>query len=162
MNRSFLLIKPDAYSRGLADGVRKDILMGCKEQGLSVVLEKTKTLTTDEVLKIYPAIFEKSFPHEFIKLMTSNPSTLVLVVGEDAITKAKTIRGYHKFKEAEETRGIRGKYCYVECVSIEEAEDLKRNGDPRAKQFIAVIIEGIIHAPDTLDEVPIISEIFGS
>ena len=91
----------------------------------------------------------------------SNPSTLLLVVGENAITKTKTIRGYHKFKEAEETRGIRGKYCYVECVSIEEAERLKQNSDPRAKQLIAIIIEGIVHAPDTLDEVPVISEIFG-
>ena len=161
MNRSFLLIKPDAYTRGLADDVRKDILVGCRQQDLSVILEKTKTLTADEVLKIYPTIFEKSFPHEFIELMTSNPSTLFLVVGENVITKTKTIRGYHKFKEAEETQGIRRKYCYVECVSIEEAERLKQNSDPRAKQLIAIIIEGIVHAPDTLDEVPVISEIFG-
>jgi hypothetical protein len=93
--------------------------------------------------------------------MTSNRSTLILVTGEDAITKTKTIRGCHKFNETEETRGIRGRYCYVECVSIEEAERLKRSGDPRAKQLIAAIIEGIVHAPDTPDEVIIISEIFG-
>ena len=161
MEHSFLLIKPDAYNRGLANDVRKDILMGCRERDLSIILEKTKTLTTDEVLKIYPAIFEKSFPYEFIELMTSNLSTLVLVAGKDAIIKTKTIRGYYKFKEEEETRGIRGKYCYVECVSMREAERLKRNGDPQAKQLIAVIIEGIVHAPDTPDEVSVISEIFG-
>ena len=161
MERSFLLIKPDAYNRGLAESVKKDILLGCKERGLSVVLERTKALTTDEVLKIYPDIFKKSFPHEFIELMTSNLSTLILVVGEDAIAKTKAIRGHHRFKEEEEIRGIRGKYCYVECVSIEEAEELKRNGDPRAKQLIAVIIEGIVHAPDTPEEVSVISEIFG-
>lgn len=157
---SFLLIKPDAYNRGLADDVRRDIYSECEKTGLSVLLERTKTLTTEEVLRIYPTIFEKPFPYEFIELMTSNSSTLILVFGEDALTKTKVIRGYHRFKEDEEIRGIRGKYCYVENVSLEEVKRLKANGHPQAKQLIAVIIEGIVHAPDTQDEVSTILEIF--
>lgn len=101
--------------------------------GLLVISERTKTLTAEEVLRIYPTIFEKSFPHEFIELMTSNSSTLILVSGEDALTKTKAIRGYHRFREDEEIRGIRGKYCYIEDVSLEEVERLKANGHPQAK-----------------------------
>lgn len=157
---SFLLIKPDAYNRGLADSVRKDIFSECNKVGLLVISERTKTLTAEEVLRIYPTIFEKSFPHEFIELMTSNSSTLILVSGEDALTKTKAIRGYHRFREDEEIRGIRGKYCYIEDVSLEEVERLKANGHPQAKQLIAVIIEGIVHAPDAQDEIPVILEIF--
>lgn len=157
---SFLLIKPDAYNRGLAEDVKKDILSECQKVDLSVVLERTKTLTAEEVLRIYPTIFEKSFPHEFIELMTSNLSTLISVSGEDALTKTKAIRGYHRFKEDEEIRGIRGKYGYVENVSLEEVKRLKTNGHPQAKQLIAVIIEGVVHAPDTQDEIPVILDIF--
>lgn len=160
MKYSFLLIKPDAYNRGIADNVREDILSECKKVGLSVVLEMTKILTAEEVLRIYPTIFKKPFPHEFIELMTSNSSTLILVSGEDALTKTKAIRGYHRFKEDEEIRGIRGKYCYVENVSLEEVERLKASNHPQAKQLIAVIIEGVVHAPDTEDEIPVILEIF--
>jgi len=160
MKHSFLLIKPDAYNRGLADNVKKDILSECKKVDLLVVLKKTKSLTAEEVLRIYPTIFEKSFPHEFIELMTSNSSTLILVSDEDALTKTKSIRGYHRFRENEEIRGIRGKYCYIKDVSLEEVERLKANDHPQVKQLIAVVIEGIVHAPDTQDETPVILEIF--
>jgi len=36
----------------------------------------------------------------------------------------------------------------VEC-DIEEAEKLKRNDDPHAKWFIAIIIDGIAYTLDT-------------
>lgn len=158
---SFLLIKPDAYNRGLSDNVRKDILSECKKMNLSIVTEKTKNLTVEEVLRIYPTIFEKSFSYEFIKLMTSNSSTLILVSGEDnVLEKTKAIRGYHRFREDEEIRGIRGKYSYVENVSLEEVKKMKAGGHPKAEQFIAVIIEGIVHAPDAQDEIPVILDIF--
>lgn len=160
MEYSFLLIKPDTYNRDLAEAVREDIVLGCQERQLTIVVERTRTLTVGEVLKIYPTIFEKSFPKEFISLMVSNSSTLFLVAGDNAIAKTKEIRGYHKFNEEEETRGIRGKYCYVEDVSQKDLAEMKTSCHPRAKHLIAVIIEGVVHAPDTSLEVSVMQEIF--
>ncbi|TSC94256.1 MAG: hypothetical protein CEN87_551 [Parcubacteria group bacterium Licking1014_1] len=163
MEYSFLMIKPDAYNRDrdIALDIKNDILLMCQQQGLSVVYERTKRLTRDDVVKIYPTIFQKSFFREFITLMTSNLSILILLSGVDAIKKTKIIRGFHKTKESNETLGIRGKYCYVEDISPEDIAMLKANCHPQRKRLVDIIIEGIVHAPDTPDELPVVLDIFG-
>lgn len=155
-----LMIKPDAYNRGIAADVRQDILSMCKQYNLEIRGESTKILATGEVHQIYPDISRKSFVADFLNLMVSNYSTAFMLSGEDAINKTKMIRGSQRTKECDEISGIRGRYCYVADISAEDRRRLEANYHPDRERLVEIIIGGVLHASDTPDEVITISKIF--
>lgn len=148
MSLSFLMIKPDSYNRCIADDVRIDVLALCRDHHLKVVGQWTKKLTREEVLRIYPTIREKSFSEEFMELMVSNYSTLILVNGIDAVLKTKLIRGDCRHSNSDPMSGIRGKYCYVEDISADDWDKLLKRRHPDAEKLISIIIGGVVHVPD--------------
>lgn len=160
MGYGFLMVKPDARNRRIYSAVQDDVLQSCKQNGLSIVGKWTKKLNSREVVRIYPAIFQKSFAHDFITLMTSNRSTLFLLSGFDAINKAKTIRGCQRNRSSEKIVGIRGKYCLIEDVSDGDWIKLKAGRHPDQKRLVAIIIGSIVHAPDSEAEISVALEIF--
>ena len=153
MSLSFLMIKPDSYNRCIADAVKTDVLALCQDHYLKVFGQWTKKLTREEVLRIYPTIREKSFLDEFMGLMVSNYSTLILVDGTDAVVKTKLIRGDCRHSNSDPMSGVRGKYCYVEDISVDDWDKLLRKCHPDAQRLIQIIIGGVLHAPDSEQEV---------
>ena len=148
MSLSFLMIKPDSYNRCIADAVKTDVLALCSLHQLKVVGQWTKKLTREEILKVYPTIHTKSFFNEFIELMVSNYSTLILIDGTDAVLKTKLVRGNCRHSDSEPMNGIRGKYCHVEDISADDWDKLLKKCHPDAEKLIPIIIGGVVHVPD--------------
>ena len=153
MSLSFLMIKPDSYNRCIADAVKTDVLALCQDHYLKVFGQWTKKLTREEVLRIYPTIHEKSFFDEFMGLMVSNYSTLILVDGTDAIVKTKLIRVDCRHSNSDPMSGVRGKYCHVEDISADDWDKLLKRCHPDTERLIQIIIGGVLHAPDSEQEV---------
>jgi nucleoside diphosphate kinase len=142
-----LMIKPDAHNRGIAITVKKDILSILPEYGLEFICSFERTLSTDEVLMIYPDIHKKSHFKEFMELMTSNSSTVLFVRGLNIIPKLKNIRGEQQTPQSPIPSGLRAKYCYAvgeDSINIE------------------AIIGSVVHSPDTMEEIAILRTVFGT
>jgi nucleoside-diphosphate kinase len=89
VERTLVLIKPDAVSRGLAG----EILRRFEERGL--VLRAGKLLTVDRDLaeRHYAEHAEKPFFGELVEFITSSPTLALVLEGEGAIAAVRTTMG---------------------------------------------------------------------
>ena len=83
MNLSFLIVKPDAVSKG---HVRK-IIQSLRRHGFKVVRRKRKTLSRKDVIFLYPMYIQKKFFEDLASFMTSGSSELFIVHREGFATE---------------------------------------------------------------------------
>ncbi len=89
VERTLVLIKPDAVRRGLAG----DILRRFEQRGLTS--EDARLLTVDRSLaeKHYAEHAEKPFFGELVEFITSGPTMALVLEGEGAIATVRTTMG---------------------------------------------------------------------
>jgi nucleoside-diphosphate kinase len=89
VERTLVLIKPDAMQRGLAG----EILRRFEARGLE--LKETKLLTVDRGLaeEHYAEHAEKPFYGELVEFITSGPTLALVLEGEGAISTVRTTMG---------------------------------------------------------------------
>jgi nucleoside-diphosphate kinase len=89
LERTLVLIKPDAMQRALAG----EILARLERRGLE--LRAARLLTVDRALaeEHYAEHSEKPFYGELVEFITSGPTLAVVVEGEGAITTVRTTMG---------------------------------------------------------------------
>ncbi len=89
VERTLVLIKPDAVARGLAG----EILGRFERRGLE--LRAARLLTVDRALaeQHYAEHTEKPFFGELVKFITSGPTLALALEGESAITVVRTTMG---------------------------------------------------------------------
>ena len=89
VERSLVLIKPDAMQRALAG----DILARLERRGLTI--SAAKLLTVDRALaeEHYAEHAEKAFFGELVEFITSAPTLALVVEGEGAIAVVRTTIG---------------------------------------------------------------------
>jgi len=87
--RTLVLIKPDAMSRGLAG----EILRRFEARGLEI--REAKLLTVDRALaeEHYAEHAEKPFYGELVEFITSGPTLALVLEGEGAITTVRMTMG---------------------------------------------------------------------
>lgn len=91
METTFIMIKPDGIQKGLVS----EIITRIENKGLMIMSLNIVKLTKEQVSELYKGSFKK-FPQikkEVIEYMTKEPSILMIIEGEDAIQKARSIRG---------------------------------------------------------------------
>lgn len=92
---SMILIKSDAYVRGLRDV----ILGGLVHEGLVVVKRKI-ILLDEEIIRKYqpildePSEFGEGWKHEVFRALSSRPVEVLLVSGEEALHKTYLLKKY--------------------------------------------------------------------
>jgi nucleoside-diphosphate kinase len=86
MERTLILLKPDAVQRGLVG----QILTRFEQKGLKLVAMKLMQITPDLAAKHYEAHKERKFYPGLVKFMTSSP---VVLEGIDAIKICRTLMG---------------------------------------------------------------------
>lgn len=96
IQRTFSIIKPDGVRRNLIG----KIISLLEKKGLSVVAVKMKHLTEKEVEAFYDVHRDKFFFQDLIKYMTSGPVLLMILEGENAISKNREIMGATDPKQA--------------------------------------------------------------
>jgi nucleoside-diphosphate kinase len=87
--RTFLMAKPDAVSRGLVG----EIIRRVERKGLKIVAMKLMQIDQDLAQRHYGEHKEKPFFNDLVSFITSNPVVAMVVEGQDAVTVVRRLLG---------------------------------------------------------------------
>jgi nucleoside-diphosphate kinase len=106
MERTLILIKPDAFARNLSG----EIIARFERKGLRLVAMNLMTLTRDLAERHYAEHAGKGFYDELVTFITSGPLVAMVLEGEHAVVAARQVIGATNPLEAT-TGSIRGDYA---------------------------------------------------
>ena len=89
MSRTLILVKPDAFARGLTG----EIIARFENKGLRIVALKHMTVTEDLAKQHYAEHDGKPFFGELVEFITSGPIVAMVLEGEQAIRAARQVIG---------------------------------------------------------------------
>jgi nucleoside-diphosphate kinase len=89
MNRTLILVKPDAFARSLTG----EILARFERKGLRVAALKHMTVDTGLAERHYAEHAEKPFFGELVEFITSGPLVAMVLEGTDAVKAARQVIG---------------------------------------------------------------------
>lgn len=89
MERTLILLKPDAVQRGLVG----QILARFEHKGLKIVAMKLMQITPELAARHYEAHKDRKFYPGLVKFMTSSPVVALALEGIDAIRICRTMMG---------------------------------------------------------------------
>ncbi|PRP91012.1 Nucleoside diphosphate kinase [Enhygromyxa salina] len=105
MQRTFAVIKPDAF----AAGFQGKIISAIQESGLKVVAMKTLLLSERQAKGFYHVHAERPFFGDLVKFMTEGPILAMVLEGDDAIKRWRDLMGPTNAAEAPSTT-LRGQF----------------------------------------------------
>jgi nucleoside-diphosphate kinase len=134
MDRTLILVKPDAFARGLTG----EIIARFERKGLTIVAMRHMTLDRALAERHYAEHAERPFFGELVEFITSGPLVAMVLEGADAVTAARQQIGATNPLEAA-PGSIRGDFA------IEMGENLVHGSDsPEAAQReTALFFEGL-------------------
>ncbi len=106
MERSLILIKPDAFARNLTG----EIIARFERKGLRLVAMKLMTMDRDLAERHYAEHEGKPFYGELVDFITSGPLVAMVLEGEQAVAAARQAIGATNPLEAS-SGSIRGDYA---------------------------------------------------
>ncbi|MGN6168231.1 MAG: nucleoside-diphosphate kinase [Solirubrobacteraceae bacterium] len=106
MERSLILIKPDALARGLTG----EIIARFERKGLRLVALKLMTVSRELAERHYKEHAEKPFFAELVEFLTSGPLVAMVVAGARAVEAARQEIGATDPLKAD-AGSIRGEYA---------------------------------------------------
>src|SRR6201995_818450 len=106
MERTLILVKPDAFARGLTG----EIIARFERKGLRIVALQHQTMTRDLASQHYAEHEGKPFYEELVTFITSGPLVAMVLEGESAIVAPRQVIGATNPLEAN-TGSIRGDYA---------------------------------------------------
>ncbi len=130
MERTLILIKPDAIQRGLAGSV----LNRFERKGLKLVGVKMMQLTDDLLKEHYSHIADKPFFPGIANFMKSSPVIAVCVEGLDCVETVRRLCGVTKAREAQ-VGTIRGDFAMSIQTNIVHASDSLENAKAEVNRF---------------------------
>jgi nucleoside-diphosphate kinase len=121
MERSLILIKPDAFARNLSG----EIIARFERKGLRLVALKQMTMSTAMAERHYAEHEGKPFFGELVSFITSGPLVAMVLEGEQAVDAARQVIGATDPLEAS-PGSIRGDYA------IEVGQNMVHGSDSAA------------------------------
>ncbi|HEY4825518.1 MAG TPA: nucleoside-diphosphate kinase [Solirubrobacteraceae bacterium] len=106
MERTLILIKPDAFARNLSG----EIIARFERKGLRLVAMNLTTMSRDLAAQHYAEHEGKGFYEELVTFITSGPLVAMVLEGEQAVVAARQVIGATNPVEAT-TGSIRGDYA---------------------------------------------------
>ena len=98
MQQTLSIIKPDGVSRNLIGTVIKRL----EEEGLKILAMKMIHMTKSQAKGFYKVHEGKPFFESVTDFMSSGPCVVLVLEGDNVITRYRTIMGATNYKEAEE------------------------------------------------------------
>jgi nucleoside-diphosphate kinase len=89
MDRSLILVKPDAFGRGLTG----EIIARFERKGLRIVALRHMTMDRALAERHYAEHAEKPFFGELVAFITSGPLVAMVLEGAEAVTAARQVIG---------------------------------------------------------------------
>ena len=97
MDRTFVIVKPDAVERGLAG----EIVGRLERKGLTLVAAELRLIDADLAARHYAEHAERPFFGELVEFITRSPALLMVVEGpQDTWKVVRTLMGVTDPKEA--------------------------------------------------------------
>jgi nucleoside-diphosphate kinase len=106
MERTLILIKPDAFARNLSG----EIIARFERKGLRLVAMNLLTMSRDLAAQHYAEHEGKGFYEELVTFITSGPLVAMVLEGEQAVAAARQVIGATNPLEAT-TGSIRGDFA---------------------------------------------------
>jgi nucleoside-diphosphate kinase len=123
MQRTLILIKPDAFARGLSG----EILARFERKGLRIVALRHMTVGDDLALRHYAEHEGKPFFSELVEFITSGPILSMVLEGDEAITAARQVIGATNPLEAA-PGSIRGDFAIAVGQNMVHGSDSVESG----------------------------------
>jgi nucleoside-diphosphate kinase len=143
LEKTLVIIKPDAVNRGLAGEMVKRF----ENKGLKIAAMKMETLQPYVLKEHYSHHKDKAFYEELIRYMSSIPSVLMVLEGKDAIKVVRKMVGSTQGREAEPGT-IRGDYSVSNQANLVHASDSPEKAVEEIKRFFS---EKEIHEYQKMD-----------
>ena len=136
MERTLILLKPDAVQRGLTG----QILARFEQKGLKIVAMKLMKITPELAARHYEAHKERKFYPGLVKFMTSSPVVALALEGIDAIKICRSLMGA-TFGADAAPGTIRGDFGVSRSYNLVHGSD---SPEAAAKELSLFFPEGIV------------------
>ena len=130
MDRTLILIKPDAFARGLSG----EIIARFERKGLEIVALRHMTVTRELAERHYAEHSERPFFGELVAFITSGPIVAMVLEGPDAVRAARQVIGATDPLEAA-TGSIRGDFAVEVGQNMVHGSDSPESAAREAELF---------------------------
>ncbi len=130
MERTLILVKPDAFARGLTG----EIIARFENKGLKIAAMRHMQVTEELAKQHYAEHDGKPFFGELVEFITSGPIVALVLEGEQAIKAARQVIGATNPLEAA-PGSIRGDFAIAVGQNMVHGSDSPESGEREAKLF---------------------------
>ena len=123
MERTLILVKPDAFARSLTG----EIIARFERKGLRLAALNLMTMTVEIAQEHYGEHEGKPFFGELVEFITSGPLVAMVLEGEQAVVAARQVIGATNPLEAN-TGSIRGDYAIEVGQNMVHGSDSPQSG----------------------------------
>ena len=130
MERTYIMLKPDALKRKLAG----KIIARIEEKGFNIVEAKMFMLNREILTEHYAHLADKPFFDDIVSYMTSGKVLGMIVEGDEVVAGMRKLMGKTKWLEAEPGT-IRGDFACSTTENLIHGSDSVENAEIEIKRF---------------------------
>ena len=130
MEKTYIMLKPDAVRRGLIG----EIIARIEKKGYKIVDMKMFTLTEEQLREHYAHIADRPFFPEVLEYMMSGPVVAMILEGENVIKGMRNFMGPTKYLDAP-AGTIRGDYSCNDRENLIHGRDAPETAEIEIKRF---------------------------
>jgi nucleoside-diphosphate kinase len=136
MDRTLILVKPDAFARGLTG----EIIGRFERKGLRLIALKQMTVDEDLAKRHYAEHDGKPFFGELVEFITSGPLVAMVLEGDQAVTAARQVIGATNPIEAS-PGSIRGDFAIAVGQNMVHGSDSSESAAREAGLFFPELFQ---------------------
>ena len=136
MDRSLILVKPDAFARGLTG----EIIARFERKGLRIAALEYRRLDRPIAERHYAEHEGKPFFGELVEFITSGPLVAMVLEGEQAVAAARQVIGATNPVEAA-PGSIRGDYAIAVGQNMVHGSDSNESAEREAGLFFPELVQ---------------------
>jgi nucleoside-diphosphate kinase len=130
MDRTLILVKPDAFARGLTG----EIISRFESKGLRIAALRRMTVEPDLAEQHYAEHSEKPFFGELVEFITSGPLVAMVLEGQSAVAAARQVIGATNPLEAS-PGSIRGDFAIETGTNLVHGSDSEESAAREIQLF---------------------------
>jgi nucleoside-diphosphate kinase len=130
VDRTLILVKPDAFARGLTG----EIIARFERKGLRIIALQHMTMGEEEARRHYAEHEGKPFFGELVEFIVSGPLVAMVLEGEQAVTAARQVIGATNPIDAA-PGSIRGDFAIAVGQNMVHGSDSAESAEREAKLF---------------------------
>ena len=130
MDRTLILVKPDAFARGLTG----EVIARFERKGLAIAALKHMTVERDQAEEHYAEHAERPFFGELVDFITGGPLVAMVLEGHEAVKAARQVIGATNPIEAN-TGSIRGDFALEVGKNMVHGSDSPESAERETRIF---------------------------